>query len=527
MTRDFQLPGRSVVMACDGMVATSHPLASAAAIETLRAGGTAADAAVSAVALLCVIEPHMTGIGGDCFCMISKPDAPVWAYNGSGRSARAASIEALLAKGMHSIDPQSIHAVTVPGAVDAWGAILAAHGRFDLERALAPAIRYAEGGFPVAPRIAWDWSRALAKLKGDPGATRHYLVDGKPPREGDVMRLPALARTLEAIAAKGPRAFYEGDIAQDMVATLAPRGSFLKMEDFATHRGEVVNPISTNYRGHEILEMPPNTHGFTVLVLLNMLEHFDLAALDPLGPERFHIMLESARLAYAVRDTHLADPKAMRVSVPALIDKKFAADLAHRVDISRRTPLPSAPAPGSDTVYLTVVDRDRMVVSLINTLFNTFGVGICTEQTGIMLTNRGACFVLDPDHPNAFGPAKLPLHTIIPALAFRNQQCEMTFGVMGAHYQPMGQVQLLTNVIDCGMDVQAAIDSPRAFFVGEQTIVEHGLPLPTREGLAARGHRIALADAPWGGAQAIRIDWKRGILIGGSDPRKDGCALGY
>jgi gamma-glutamyltranspeptidase/glutathione hydrolase len=527
MTRDFQLPGRSAVMACDGMVATSHPLASAAAIETLRGGGTAADAAVSAVALLCVIEPHMTGIGGDCFCMISKPDAPVWAYNGSGRSARSASIEALLAKGMRSIDPQSIHAVTVPGVVDAWGAILAAHGRFGLERALAPAIQYAEAGFPVAPRIAWDWSRALAKLKGDPGATRHYLAEGRPPGEGDMMRLPALARTLKAIADKGPRAFYEGDIAQDMVATLAPRGSFLAMEDFAAHRGEVVSPISSNYRGHDILEMPPNTHGFTVLLLLNMLERFDLAVLDPLGPERFHIMLESARLAYAVRDTHLADPKAMRVSVPSLIDKKFAADLARRVDLSRRTPLSTAPALGSDTVYLTVVDRDRMVVSLINTLFNTFGVGICTEQTGIMLTNRGACFVLDPDHPNAFGPAKRPLHTIIPALMFRNQQCEMTFGVMGAHYQPMGQVQLLTNVIDYGMDVQAAIDTPRAFFAGEQTVVEHCLPLPTREGLAARGHRIALADTPWGGAQAIRIDWKRGILIGGSDPRKDGCALGY
>jgi gamma-glutamyltranspeptidase/glutathione hydrolase len=527
MSRDFQLPGRSVVMACDAMAATSHPLATLAAIETLRAGGTAADAAVTAVALLCVIEPHMTGIGGDCFCMIAKPDAPVWGYNGCGRSSRKASLQMLRDAGMRSIDPVSIHAVTVPGAVDAWGAILSTHGRLGLARALAPAIRYAEGGFPVAPRIAWDWSRALAKVKGDPGATRHYLLDGTAPAEGDVMRLPALARTLKTIAGKGPRAFYEGEIADDMAETLGARGSFLGAEDFAAHKGEIVHPISTSYRGHDILEIPPNTHGLTVLMLLNILEHFEPAKLDPLGPERFHLALESARIAYALRDAHVAEPAAMRLSVPSLLDKKFAADLARKVDPSRRAPLPSAPMPGSETVYLTVVDRDRMVVSLINTLFNTFGVGICTEKTGILLTNRGACFVLDPAHPNAFGPAKRPLHTIIPALACRDGHCEMAFGVMGAHYQPMGQVQVLTNKIDYGMDVQAAIDGPRAFFVGDETIVEHGLPQETREGLVARGHRVRLADAPWGGAQGIVIDRERGVLIGGSDPRKDGCALGY
>ncbi|HEY8441835.1 MAG TPA: gamma-glutamyltransferase [Xanthobacteraceae bacterium] len=527
MSRDFQLPGRSAVMACSGMAATSHPLASLAAIETLRAGGTAADAAVTAVALLCVIEPHMTGIGGDCFCMVAKPAAPVWAYNGCGRSGRNASVHALRDAGMRMIDPLSIHAVTVPGAIDAWAAILSAHGRLGLERVLAPAIQYAEEGFPVAPRIAWDWSRAVSKLKRDSGATRHYLSDGKPPAEGDVVRLPALARTLKTIASKGPRAFYEGEIADDMAATLAARGSFIAADDFAAHHGEIVDPISTSYRGHDILEMPPNTHGLTVLMLLNMLESFKLSTFDPLGPDRFHLALESARLAYALRDTHVAEPEAMRVSVPSLLDKKFATDLAARVDPKRCASLPSAAMAGSDTVYLTVVDRDGMVVSLINTLFNTFGVGICTEKTGIMLTNRGACFVLDPDHPNAFGPGKRPLHTIIPALAYRNGHCEMAFGVMGAHYQPMGQVQVLTNMIDYGMDVQAAIDGPRAFFVGEQTVVEHGLPQASREGLAARGHRITLADAPWGGAQAIVIDRDRGVLIGGSDPRKDGCALGY
>jgi len=527
MNRDFQLPGRSAVIACEGMAATSHPLASRVAIETLRAGGNAADAAVAAVAVLCVVEPHMTGIGGDCFAMIHAPGRPVWGYNGSGRAGARASLDALLAQGSRMIAPDSIHAVTVPGAIDVWAAILAAHGRFSLERVLAPAIHYGESGFPVAARIAWDWAQAVGKLRADAGATRHLLFDGHAPAEGDVIRLPALAQSLKAIAAQGPRVFYEGELAKDMVATVAARGSFLTAEDFAGHRGEVVAPIATNYRGLDVLELPPNTQGLTALVLLNILERFDLAALDPLGTDRFHLALEAARLAYAVRDTHIADPAAMRVSPLDLLDKTFAAKLAARIDRATRAPLPRAPSPGDDTVYLTVVDRDRMAVSLINTLYSTFGVGICTEKTGIMLTNRGACFVLDRDHPNAFGPGKRPLHTIIPALGFRDGRCELSFGVMGAHYQPMGHAQVITNMVDYGMDVQAAIDAPRAFFVGDTAVVEEGLPEATVDGLRARRHEVVRAASPWGGAQAIGIDWRRGVLIGGSDPRKDGCALGY
>ncbi len=429
--------------------------------------------------------------------------------------------------GIGAIAGDSIHAVTVPGAVDAWAAILDAHGRFGLDRALAPAIRLAEHGFPVTARVAWDWAQMVAKLRADAGAARHYLFGGGAPAEGDVVKFPALAQTLKTIAAQGARAFYSGPIADDMVATVAERGSFLTAEDFASHRGEVVTPITTNYRGLDLYELPPNGQGLTALVLMNILEQFDLAALDPTGPDRFHLMLEAARLAYAVRDTYLADPAFMRVAVPDLIDKAFAKRLAGHIDRSRRAALPRTPAPGSDTVYLTVVDRDRKAVSVINTLFSYFGVGICTEQTGIMLTNRGACFVVDPAHPNTFGPGKRPMHTIIPALAGRDGRIEMAFGVMGAHYQPMGHVQLVTNMVDYGMDVQTAIDAPRAFFVGEETVIERGIPAATAAGLAARGHDVAVAYAPHGGAQAIRIDWQRGVLIGASDPRKDGCALGY
>jgi len=527
MTRDFHLPGRSPVIAGDAMAATSHPLASLAAIETLRAGGNAADAAVAAVATLCVVEPHMTGIGGDCFCMIAKPGEPIWGYNGSGRAPAAMRADALAGAPAGYLAGNSVHAVTVPGAIDAWAAILAAHGRFGLDRALAPAIHYAEQGFPVAPRIARDWALEVAKLAADAGAARHYLVHGAAPAVGDLIRLPALAATLKTIAAQGARAFYQGPIAEDIVATVKARGSFLALDDLAAHRGEAMTPIATNYRGLDICELPPNGQGLTALVLLNILEKFDLAALDPVGAERFHIALEAARLAYAVRDSTLADADHMRTSVTALLDKGFAGALADRIDRSRRLKVASLPPIGSDTVFLTVVDRDRMAVSLINSLFSHFGVGICTEKTGIVLHNRGACFVLDPAHPNCIGPRKRPMHTIIPAIAMRDGRCEMPFGVMGAHYQPMGHVQIVTNIVDYGMDVQAAIDGPRAFFVGAASMVERGLPPSTVAGLEQRGHTVEVAPSPWGGGQAIRIDWERGVLIGGSDPRKDGCALGY
>jgi gamma-glutamyltranspeptidase/glutathione hydrolase len=527
MSRDFQLPGRSPVIACEGMAATSHPLATLAAIDVLRSGGNAVDAAVTACATLCVIEPHMTGIGGDCFTLVSQPGKPVWGYNGCGRAGAKASDRVLREKGMEAIGATSVHAVTVPGSIEAWETVLKAHGRFGLDRALAPAIKYAEHGFPVAQRIAWDWERQVAKLKADAAATKHYLFDGKAPNEGDLVRLPALAATLKTIAAKGARAFYEGEIADDMAATVGARGSFLTLEDFAAHRGDAVTPISTHYRGLDLIEIPPNGQGLTALVMLNILENFELAALDPYGPERFHLTLEAARLAYGVRDTHIADAAHMRVPVADLLDKGFAKRLAAKIDLKKRAKLPPHPSPGGDTVYLTVVDRDRMACSFINSLFSSFGTGICTEKTGILLNNRGSCFTLEAGHPNVFGPSKRPMHTIIPALTMKDGRCDMSFGVMGADYQPMGHVQIVTNMRDYGMDVQQAIDCPRFFFENEMTVIERGADAKTIEGLKTRGHNVVTAPSPWGGAQTIKIDWERGVLIGGSEPRKDGCALGY
>jgi gamma-glutamyltranspeptidase/glutathione hydrolase len=527
MSRDFHLPGRSPVIAGEGMAATSHPLATLAALDVLRSGGNAVDAAVTAVAVLCVIEPHMTGIGGDCFALVAEEGKSVWGYNGCGRSGAKASTQALLDQGLRVIEPTSPHAVNVPGAIEAWGVLLRERGTFPLDRVLAPAIKYAEQGFPVAARVASDWKGLVGKLGNSAGATRHYLFGGKAPAEGDVIKLPALAETLKVIARDGARVFYEGPIAQDMVTTLAERGSVLTAEDFARHRGEVVTPISTNYRGIDLVEIPPNTQGLTALVTLNVLENFDLPALEPLGPDRFHLMLEAARLGYAVRDNHIAEPSRMRVATAALNDKAFAKSLAAKLDRSKRVPLPPAPTPGSDTVYLTVVDRDRRAISLINSLYSSFGTAICTEKTGIMFNNRGSGFVLDPGHPNTLGPSQRPMHTIIPALAMRDGRCDVSFGVMGAHFQPIGHVHMVLNLYDYGMDIQSAIDAPRAFFEGEATVVERGMPAATVEGLKARGHRIVTAPSPWGGAQAIRIDRRRGVLIGGSEPRKDGCALGY
>ncbi len=527
MTRDYHLPGRSPAYAAGGMVATSHPLASLAGVEILRAGGTAADAAVAVVAMAGILEPQMTGIGGDCFCLVARPGQPVWGYNGSGRAGAAMRAETLIAQGMTEIAPTSVHSVTVPGAVEAWDTILKTHGRFGLDRVLQPAITAAEGGFPVSPRVAFDWARTQDRLRHHPAATKHYLPQGTAPKAGDIVRFPALAKTMWTIAERGARAFYEGEIADDIIATLKDLGGVLTAEDFAKHRGDVVAPLTTNYRGLEVVELPPNGQGMIALILLNILERFAMPDLDPVGAERYHLATEAARLAYAVRNAHLADPSFMTQPVPSLLDRGFAAQLADMIDRTKRSQFPKAPKPQGSTVLACVVDRDRNAVTIINSLFSSFGSGIATDKTGMLLHHRGSGFNLEPGHPNCIGPDKRPMHTIIPAMAMRNGRVEMAFGVMGGAFQAMGHAHFISNVVDYGMDVQAAIDLPRIFFEGEQVTLENGIAEAVLQDLRARGHDAVRAAVPHGGGQAIQIDWDRGVLIGGSDPRKDGCALGY
>ncbi len=527
MTRDFHLPGRSPAYATSGMVATSHPLASLTAIDILRAGGTAADAAVAAMAAACIGEPHMTGIGGDCFCLVARPGQPIWGYNGSGRTGAAMRPELLIDQGVKQIAVESVHAVTVPGAIEAWDTILKTHGRFGFDRVLAPAIEAAERGVPVQPRVALDWRVTEAKLRTHAATSRIFLPGGAVPKAGDIVRFPALAATLRTIARDGARAFYEGEIAEDIVSTLAGLGGVLTMQDLAAHRGDVVQPISTGYRGLDVVELPPNGQGLAALILLNILERFDMAAIAPGSAEQMHLLIEAGRLAYAARNTNIADPAFMTESVAALLDRGFAAKLASMIDRNKRSPFPPAVKPQGSTVLVCVVDKDRNAVTMINSLFSAFGSGITAEKSGILLHHRGSGFNLTPGHPNCIGPSKRPMHTIIPALALRDGRVEMAFGVMGGAYQAMGHAHVISNIVDHGMDLQTAIDSPRVFFEGDQVQIENATSDAVMQALRGYGHDVVRRALPHGGGQAIAIDWDRGVLIGASDPRKDGLALGY
>jgi len=527
--RDFQRPGRSTAVAREGMAATSSPLATLAALDVLKAGGNAVDAAVTASAVLCVSEPHMTGIGGDCFALIGKPDGTVVGLNGSGRASLRADEDWLTKSGLTEIAENSVHSITVPGAVDAWAKLLDEHGTTDLKAALSPAIRLAEAGVPVTPRVAWDWAEMVPALLADEGGRTHYLKDGGAPKAGDVMHYPVLARTLRLIAEKGRDEFYCGSIAKDIVNHLSPRGGLLTEDDFARTEATWVQPISTNYAGHEILEIPPNGQGITALIALNILSRFELGRYDADSVERRHLDIEALKLAWVLRNRHIADPDHMDMSVGDLLSPGMADRLAGLIDMSHALddPVHAVPQPGSDTIYLTVIDSHRLAVSFINSIYAHFGSGIITPRTGIALQNRGSGFVTDRKHRNCIGPAKRPFHTIIPAMARKAGRIEMSFGVMGGAFQPMGHVTVALNRYVYGMDPQEALDFPRLFPQGGVVAVESGVPPSVVAGLHAKGHQLVHTEEPLGGGQAIAIDHARGILLGGSDFRKDGLALGF
>ena len=527
--RSFQFPGRSVAYGAHGMAATSSPLATISALDVLRNGGNSIDAAVTASAVLCITEPHMTGIGGDCFALIGKNDGTIEGINGSGRASAKADAEWLKASCLTAIDPKSVHAVTVPGAIDAWSALLARHGTMDLKEALKPAIRLAEEGVPTTPRVAADWAQDETDLARDEGARLHYFKNGRVPKTGEVMCYPALAQTLRWIAERGRDGFYEGAIAEDIVAHLRLRGSLLTLEDFAATRSSWVEPIATEFAGAELVEIPPNGSGLTALIALNILKQFDMAKYGAASPERYHLQIEALKLAWVLRNRHIADPDAMTVAPAQLLCDKVALELADRIDMRRALVSPGnlAAMPGSDTVYLTVADKDGMAVSFINSIYWSFGSGIVTPKSGIALQNRGANFVTIPGHPNCIGPGKRPLHTIIPAMVRRRGRIDMSFGVMGGAYQPMGHLAVMLNRYVYGMDVQTALDFPRLFPQEGKVEVEAGIDSALRRGLAERGHDLVDASEPLGGGQAILFERALDVLAGGSDFRKDGLALGY
>jgi gamma-glutamyltranspeptidase/glutathione hydrolase len=523
--RNFQAPGRSAACGMEAMAATSSPLATLAAIDVLRNGGNAVDAAVTASAVLCVTEPHMTGIGGDCFALVAEPDGTVTGINGAGRAALAADESWLKRSGLASIERTSVHAVTVPGAVDAWDRLLRRFGTISLADALKPAMRLAETGTPVTPRVAFDWPDSVAMLAADPGGRLHYLKGGNAPLTGEVMRYPALARTLGIIAQEGRDAFYEGEIAAEIVDVLGARGGLLRPEDFSRTEASWVEPVTTSFAGRDILEIPPPGVGLTALVALNILSRFDLGRHAPGSPERYHLEIEAMKQAFVLRNRHIGDPEFYDIPVAELLSAGTADDLAAAIDPRRASPI-AMTGPASDTVYLSIVDRDRRAVSFINSIYHEFGSGIVTQRSGIALQSRGSGFVTTPGHPNCIGPGKRPLHTIIPAMARRDGRVELSFGVMGGSYQPMGQVQFLVNRYLFGMDVQEAIDCPRLMPLNGEVTVETGIAAATLGRLERMGHRLRLAAHPLGGAQAIEAGGAAGLLSGGSDPRKDGFALG-
>lgn len=531
MTRSFQMPGRSPVIAENGMAATSHPLATAAAVDILRTGGNAVDAAIAASAVLCVVEPHMTGIGGDCFVILSEPDGTVHGLNGSGRAPARLTADMLRGMGHETMPESGVHSVTVPGALKAWEVLLQRFGTRDLGRLFADAIRYAEDGFAVHSRVAWDWARHAAALAGDEGGRRHYLTAGRAPSAGSRFRNPGLAQTFRVIARKGAGAFYEGAIAAEIAWTVRAQGGFLDEEDLAGVTADWVAPIATRYRGLDVLEIPPNGQGITALILLNLFEALGADGFDANGADRWHMEIEAARLAYGVLARDVGDPDAMSAEVSRILSGPFTTELAARFDPARRNPdlvLPDLPK--SDTVYLSVVDRDRRAVSFINSTYDAFGSKVVTPVSGIALQNRGACFTLERGHPNEFGPGKRPLHTIIPGMAMKDGLPYAPFGVMGGAYQPMGHAHVLSNILDHGMDPQEAIDHPRLFWDEDEDgvlLAEEGLTADVAAELQAFGHIVRPAPRPHGGAQMIVIDRENGFLVGASDSRKDGCAGGW
>jgi gamma-glutamyltranspeptidase/glutathione hydrolase len=527
--RNFHFPGRSTVHSRNGMVATSHPLAALAGIDVLREGGTAADAAIAASALLAVIEPQSTGIGGDCFALLQPGGiGKITAYNGSGRAPAAAKVEWYLDRKIHAVPLTSAHSVSIPGAIDAWQTILRDHGKFGLDRLLQPAIKAAEEGYVVAPRIAFDWKVQFEKLKAGTNTVRYLLPHGRPMLPGEVLRQPELGKTLRAIAKNGRDAFYTGEIAEDMVETLRGIGGLHTMDDFAAHTTETTSPIGTDYKDLEVWQCPPNGPGITMLVMLNILSRFDLKQFAPLSVERFHLEAEAARVAYMMREQYIGDPAQVNVDVGRILAKDFADEYVGRIGMDRMLDLPNvAPPMNPSTVYITVVDRDRNVCSFINSVAHSFGSAIVSDNTGILLQNRAGGFRIQPGHPNCIAPRKRPLHTIIPALATKGGRAVMSYGVMGGQYQPVGQTHVLTNILDYGCDVQEAIDMPRGLHYEGVYQLEDGVPAATVEGLKKLGHKTTSVVGPLGGGQAIWIDWDKGTLTGGSDPRKDGCALGY
>ena len=534
---------RSVALGRTGLIATSQPLASAAGLDVFRNGGNAVDAAVTAAAVLSVVEPTMTGVGGDLFAIVhDAATGRTRGLNASGRSPHAASLDLLRELGHTSIPDHGVLSVTVPGAVDGWSLLLAEYGTLPLRQALAPAIACARDGFPVAEVVARQWHVAAPMLAADPAAAATFLPRGRAPLPGEVFTHPALTATLGSIAAEGRDALYRGDLGRTIARDAARRGGWLTEADLGDHRSEWVDPIRATYCDVELLELPPNTQGFVALEALNILADDDLGRLGHNSADYLHLVLEALAIAFADRNAYLADPAEVPdATLRRLISLEYARNRRRDIRTDRaRVHAPgrvgteqdpgvgpsSAPPDAGDTVYLAAADDRGNLVSLIQSLYAGFGAGIVAGNTGIVLHNRGSLFVTDPGHPNHLAPHKRPLHTLAPAMAFRGGRPWLAYGVMGGDMQPQGHLQVLLNLTCFGMNIQQAGEALRARYDPVGVGLEHGIASATGDDLRRRGH--CLVDGlGFGGFQGVLVDADTGVLMGGSDPRKDGLAIGW
>jgi gamma-glutamyltranspeptidase/glutathione hydrolase len=532
------------VISTNGMVATSHPLASQAGLDILKSGGNAVDAAIATNAMLGLVEPMSCGIGGDVFVIYwDHKTQKLYGLNGSGRSPYAINRAVFASQQLDEIPLEGPLPWSVPGCVDGWFELHQKFGSKPFAEILQPSIQYGREGFPVTEIIAGYWQGAVGKLNRFPDSASTWLIDGKAPTEGEIFKNPNLARTYELIAANGRDEFYRGSIAKRIVAFSEANDGFFSMQDFADHTSTWIDPVSTNYRGYDVWELPPNGQGIAALEILNILEGYDLKSLGRQSAEYFHRFIEAKKLAFADRAKFYSDPDFNQLPVAELISKPYANRQRKRIDVAKAATRVAAGDPKlvhGDTVYLTVVDKDRNCCSFIQSNYYGFGSKVTPGDLGFVLQNRGALFALTEDHLNRLEPHKRPFHTIIPAMVTKDGKPWLCFGVMGGDMQPQGHVQVLVNMIDFGLNVQAAGDAPRIRHIGSAqptgkpmaaaggTLnVESGIPEAAVRGLLGKGHKIGRASGGFGGYQAIRIDWKNGTLHGATEPRKDGTAIGY
>jgi gamma-glutamyltranspeptidase/glutathione hydrolase len=525
---------RSVVMGTHGMAASSQHLATLSGYRVLAGGGNAVDAAVAMASTLSVVEPYSIGLGGDAFALIYLAgEKKLVGMNGSGRAPDRAHLEWFAEQGIKEIPERGILSVTVPGALHGWAQAVERYGRLSLSEVFGDAMEYAENGFPVTEIISGEWKYLEETLLLSGCSSNAYLAHGKAPEPGQVFINRDLARTYQKIVREGVGIFYEGEICDAIIKTSGRCGGLFSERDFRDHQTAWVEPLSTDYRGYRICELPPNGQGLTVLEMLNILEGYDLRDLGRQDAEYLHLLIEAKKAAFHDRDRFIADPEFETIPTDRLLSKEYALEVRKRIDRHRASspPLFCSTAAGSDTAYMTAVDGERNACSFISSLFMGFGSGIVVEGTGIVLQNRGKSFSLDPGHVNRIAPRKRPMHTIIPGMVLKDGEFLMSFGVMGGDMQPQGHVQFLVNVLDFGMNLQEAIDTSRIRHLhGMEVYAEDGIPDGILSELARKGHRIIRDRSPVnqvGGGQAICLDPARGVLLGGSDRRKDGCAIGY